>query len=96
MHSLTGAHNLEAKNLPKLLASIQPLIEEGFGDQQIQELQGIGGTYTDASFRITYRGSTSDLKIHVMKYNDTELGIWIVTGPVLAAEIQKKMKGLLR
>jgi hypothetical protein len=31
-----------------------------------------------------------------MKYDDAELGIWIVTAPPLAAEIQRKMTGLVR
>jgi hypothetical protein len=63
---------LEPRDLPKLLRSIQPLIDRGYGDPEIEGLQRLADTtpvkQTGAkTFPISYRGKDSDLRVELKK-----------------------------
>ena len=52
--------NVDRKDLPKLLQSIKPLIEKGFGNPEIQILQRVAAStpvkeYSTKDFSITHR-----------------------------------------
>lgn len=100
-HPADASCTLEAEDLPKLLRSVQPLIEKGYGDAEIQALlrlwESMPVRETRAStFSITYRGEDTALRVEVKKESPKELEIWFITQPELAKEIQKQMKQFLR
>ena len=89
--------NVDRKDLPKLLQSIKPLIEKGFGDPEIQVLQRLADStqvkkYATKDFSITHRGKDSVLHVELKVGGGDEVDIWFVTERELVAEIQKKMQ----
>jgi hypothetical protein len=89
--------NVDRKDLPKLLQSIKPSIEKGFGDSEIQVLQRLADStpvkeYATKDFSITHRGKDSILHVELKVDDGDEVDIWFVTEPELVAEIQKKMQ----
>ena len=91
--------NLEPPDLPKLLQSIRPLIEKGYGEQEIATVQRLWEATPLKStgvktFPITYRGQSATLRVELKKDDVDEIEIWFITIPELAKEIQAKMRQL--
>jgi hypothetical protein len=99
--SAEASCNLEPKDLPKLLQSIRPLIEKGYGDPEIQAVQRLSESTPvkdtrTRTFPISYRGKNATLRIELKKDDVDEIEIWFITQPQLATEIQKQMKEVIR
>jgi hypothetical protein len=93
--------NLAPKDLPNLLRSIKPLIERGYSDPEIQALQRLADATPVKqtgvkTFPVSYEGKDATLRVEVKKDDVDELEIWFITQKELAAEIQKKMRELIR
>ena len=82
-----------------LLRAIQPLIERGYGENEIKTLQHLfestplkkTGVKT---FPISYRGKNASLRVELKKDDVDEIEIWFITEKELAKEIQAKMMEL--
>jgi hypothetical protein len=91
--------NLEPPDLPKLLQAIRPLIEKGYGEQEIVAVQRLWEStplkrYGVKTFPITYRGQGTTLRVELETDDVDEIEIWFITPPELAKEIQAKMRQL--
>ena len=93
--------NLDARDLPKLLASIQPLIEKGFGQPEVEALQSLYSSiavksYGARTFKISYRGEETTMRVELKKDDVDEVDIWFITRPELVKEIQAKIMEMAR
>lgn len=94
--SVSASCNLEPPDLPRLLRAIEPLIEKGFSDTEIDAVQRLSvstpvkrtGTKT---FPISFRGKDTTLRVELNKDDVDEIEIWFYTGPELAKAIRSKM-----
>jgi hypothetical protein len=96
-HGAEASCNVDRKDLPKLLQSIKPLIEEGFGNSEIRFLQHLADTtpvkeYATKDFPIIHRGKKSVLHVELKVDDGDEVDIWFVGDQALAQEINEKMK----
>ena len=100
-HPADASCNLDAKDLPKLLQATGALIEKGFGDREMQVVEGIAESMPVRStrartFPIITKGKGVTLRIEMKKDDADEIEIWFITEPELTREILQKMHEMLR
>lgn len=93
--------NLDLADLTPLLKSVQRLIQSGFGDPEVAQIDGMVrlmpvGQTKELKFQTVFRGTSTLLRLQVKKDDVDAVDIWFFTSPELAADIQKAMKPFLR
>jgi len=91
---------IDLAKLRPFLKAVQPLIENGFGDAQISQIEqefrklALDGTKT-ITFPIVYRGAKADLRVTVRKEDSDTVEIHLFAPPQLAEQIKQAFKSLL-
>lgn len=92
--------NLDLIELKPLLASVQKLVEKGFGDDQVGQVDNAARSLqTDQTkefkFAVVSSGEETPLRIQLKKDDVDAVSIWLFTSPPLAGKIQVAMKAFL-
>lgn len=87
----------DSAKLGVLLKAIQPLIQKGFGEAQIGEIENsfralaVNGT-KQVSFPIVYDGVETELRVEVRKEDVDVVEIHFFSNPALAEQIQRTIR----
>ena len=92
--------NLDLADLTPLLKSIQRLIQSGFGDAEVAQIdatvRGMPVNQTkELNFQTVFHGTSTAVRLQVKKDDVDAVSVWFITSPALAAEIQTAMKPFL-
>lgn len=92
--------NLDLADLTPLLKSVQRLIQSGFGDAEVAQIDAMVrlmpvGQTRELKFQTVFRGMKMAVRLQIKKDDVDAVDIWFFTSPELAAEIQKAMKPFL-
>ena len=92
--------NLDLADLTPLLKSVQRLIQSGFGDSEVAEIDAMARSMPvdqtkELKFQTVFHGTGTALRVQVKKDDVDAVSVRFLTSPQLAAEVQKAMKPFL-
>lgn len=97
---MTDAHeasmNFDIEAMPPFLARIAGLLDDGFGNQEIETLVELAwqmdvDTEQTREFRVTYRGNSVPLRVQIVLDDIDAPDLYFFTSAELAAAIQREM-----
>ena len=91
--------DLDRSRLSKLLQGLKALIEDGYTDNEIQDLERMAdslkpGDHIDDPMTLKSQGKQNDVLVDIKKYSDGGLAISFITSKEFAAKIQATMDDL--
>jgi hypothetical protein len=92
--------NLDLADLKPLLKSVQRLTQNGFGDSEVEQVDGLarslpGSQTKELQFQVVFHGSNASMRLQVKKDDVDAVSVWFITSPELAGAIQGAMKPFL-
>jgi len=92
--------NLDLADLAPLLKSVQRLIQSGFSDAEVAQIDATAHSMPvnqtkELKFQTVFHGTNTALRLQVKKDDVDAVSVWFITSPELAAEIQTAMKPFL-
>jgi hypothetical protein len=92
--------NLDLADLTPLLKSVERLIQNGFGDAEVAQIDAAARSMPvdqtkELKFQTVFHGTSTALRLQVKRDDVDAVSIWFITSPDLAAEIQIALKPFL-
>ena len=91
-----ASSNFEGDDIVPLFRRIATLIDEGFGEKQIDEIRALASSLEvdeekELAFRISYRRTKTQARVGILMSDIDSPDVTIRTSPELASRIQEQM-----